>query len=65
MCIERRCAVRADDLQILQPVVIWNAIDVVKDQRHRPALPVFVLATLLTAPLLEALREEPLLQLAS
>jgi hypothetical protein len=63
--IESRRAIRTHDLQVLQPVVIWNAVDVVENQRHRPAPPVFVLAAPLAAPHLEALREEALLQLAS
>ena len=42
--LERRGAVRADDAQVLEPVVIRNAVDVVEDQRERPSAPALTLA---------------------
>jgi len=36
---ERRVAVRADDPEVLEPVVVMHAVDVIQDQRHPPAPP--------------------------
>jgi hypothetical protein len=62
MRIERGCAVRAHDLQVLEPVVIGHAVDVVKDQRHAAALPFLALAAQLARPCLEPGVVEPLLE---
>src|SRR5215218_4398605 len=56
MRLERRRAVRADDPEILEPVVGRDAVDVVEDQRHARAAPQLVLAAHLAAALLDALR---------
>ena len=65
MRVERRRAVRADDPQVLEPVVVGDAVDVVEDQRHRggraSARPG---RRARTRRLLEAACEEPLLELA-
>jgi hypothetical protein len=58
-------AIGTDDPQVLKPVVIRHSIDVIEDQRHRLAAPVFVLTAHLAAPLLQTLQEETLLQLVS
>ncbi|HET8954922.1 MAG TPA: hypothetical protein VFN18_04610 [Solirubrobacterales bacterium] len=63
MGIESRRAIRADDSQILDPVVIRNAVDVVEDQSHGPAAPIFVLTTHLAEPLLYPLGEESPLEI--
>jgi hypothetical protein len=55
--VESRGTVRANDLQVLQTIVIRNTVNVIEDQRHRPALPIFVLAAHLAAPVLQTLRE--------
>jgi hypothetical protein len=65
MRIERCGAIGADDLEVLDPIVVWNAVDVVEDQRHQTTPPQFVLAALLATALLEALAEEALLELAA
>src|SRR5437763_8417233 len=63
MRVESRGAIRADDLQVLEPVVRRDAVDVVEDQRHAAAPPVLALAAQLATPLLQAGVVEPLLQL--
>ena len=60
--IERRGAIRAHDLQVLQAVVIGHAIDVIEDQREPAAPPDLVLSAELTTPDLQARIEETLLQ---
>src|SRR5690606_28209843 len=45
-----------------EAVVVWHPVDVVDDQRHPLAPPELALAALLAATLLEALAEEPLLE---
>jgi hypothetical protein len=54
MRVERRRRVGADDPKVLQPVVVGNAVHVVEDQRHLPALPLLTLAAQLKAPVLQA-----------
>jgi hypothetical protein len=63
MRIEGRSAVRANDPQVLQAVVIGDSIDVIEDQRHRPSPPVFALAAHLAASLLQIFEIKSLLQL--
>src|SRR5947209_11314500 len=53
MRIERRRAVRANDLKILEPVVGCDAVDVVQDQSHLPAMPVLALTAKLAGSSLE------------
>jgi hypothetical protein len=65
MGVERRVAVRADDPQVLDPVVMAVAVDVVEDQRHAMSLPDLVLAAQLAPALLEPFAVEPLLQRAA
>jgi hypothetical protein len=52
--IERRGAVRADDPQVLKPMVVVHAIDVVKDHAHHLAPPNLALAAELANRLLQA-----------
>ena len=61
--IERGIAVRAHDPQVLEPVVIANAVDVVKDKAHRTPHPLFALAAQLAHRLLEAFLQEAALQM--
>jgi hypothetical protein len=50
--VERCGAVGADDPQVLQAIVIRDAVDVIEDQRHRPTTPIFILAAHLAQPIL-------------
>src|SRR5919206_1789870 len=61
--VERRIAVRAHDAQVLDPVVVVHAVDVIEDQRHPPPVPDLALPAELTSALLEPGREQALLQL--
>ena len=54
MRIERRGAVGTDDPEVLESVVVRDAVDVVEDHRHRRATPPLTLAAELTDPLLES-----------
>ena len=65
MRVERGIAVGADDSQILEPVVVGHAVDVVEDQRHVALVPVLVLAAELAHPVLELRVVETLLQIAA
>jgi hypothetical protein len=60
---ERRGAVRADNPQVLDPVVCRGAVDVIEDQRHRLAAPLLPLIAQLTASLLYALVVEASFQM--
>jgi hypothetical protein len=62
MRVERRRAVRAHDLEVLEPIVRGHAVDVVEDQRHAAPAPPLVLTAELAAPLLEAFGEQALLE---
>src|SRR5437764_13994858 len=44
VCIQRRGAVRTNDLEVLEPVVRGYAIDVVQDQSHLAPAPLLALA---------------------
>src|SRR6202041_3085848 len=55
VCVEGRVAVRADDAEVLEPVVGRGAVDVVKDQRHRSPVPDLTLATQLASPFLQSI----------
>jgi hypothetical protein len=63
MRVKRRGAVRADDAEVLEPIVIRHAVDVVEDQSHRLPAPHLVLAAELASRLLDPLREQPALQM--
>jgi hypothetical protein len=43
MSVERGSAVRTDDPEVLETVVVRNAVDVVENQRHSPTAPRLVL----------------------
>src|SRR4051794_4890126 len=62
MRVERGVAVRADDPQVPEPVVVMHAVDVVEDQGHAAPAPRLALTAQLTAPVLDPLREEALLE---
>jgi hypothetical protein len=47
-------AVRAQDPQVLEPVVVRDPIDVVEDQRQARAAPLLALAAVLTATRFDA-----------
>jgi hypothetical protein len=57
--LECRGTVRACDPKILEPIVIGDAVDVVKDQRHPRTTPDLTLAAELAMPPLEPLFEQP------
>ena len=52
--VERRGAVRAEDPQVLEPVVVRDAVAVVQDQRQAPTPPLLALPALLAAARLQA-----------
>jgi hypothetical protein len=58
MGVERRVAVRTEDAQVLEAVVVPHAVDVIEHERHPGALPHLALAADLATRLLEALREQ-------
>jgi hypothetical protein len=62
MGFERGRAVRADDAEVLEPVVVVDPVDVVQDQRQRAPPRELALAAELAATLLEAFGVQPLLQ---
>jgi len=53
MRVERRCAIRADDPEVLQPVVVRHAVDVIQNERQRAPAPGVSLAAQLALRLLE------------
>ena len=63
--VERGRAVRAQDPQVLQAVVVADAVDVVEDQAHRPSTPQLALAADLTARRLQPLAVETVLQMVA
>jgi len=65
VCLERRSAVRAHDAQVLDPIVVADAVDVIEDQRHASPAPHLTLAAELALTRLEARLVEPLLQMAT
>lgn len=60
--VERRVAVRADDAEIFQAVVVSDPIDVIKDERHPSPVPYLALPAELAGTLLDAFLVEPALQ---
>lgn len=58
VCVERRSAIRAQDAQVLEPMIIGNSVDVVKNQRELASIPVLTLAARFTSPSLETFVEE-------
>src|SRR5829696_5672096 len=58
MRVERRRAVRAHDLQVLEAFVGGDPVAVIEDQGHSPPLPDLVLSADLAAPLLAAFEVE-------
>jgi hypothetical protein len=62
MRVERGVAVRADDPEVLEPVVVVHAVHVVEDQGHAAPAPRLALAAQLAAAVLDPLREEALLE---
>jgi hypothetical protein len=62
MRIERRSAVRADDPEVFQPVIVSLAVDVVKNQAEGPAEPELTLTAQLAMPRLKPVRPEASLQ---
>jgi hypothetical protein len=65
MCFEGGSAVGTENAQILEPMVVGHAVDVIEDQRHSPAAPDLFLAAFLAPPLLHPLAEEALFQLTA
>jgi hypothetical protein len=63
--LERGGAIGADDAKVRQAVVVGNAVDVIKDQRHRAAAPQLALPTQLALPCLESRVIKALLQVAA
>jgi hypothetical protein len=65
MRVERRGAVRAHDAQVLDPVVIADAVHVIEDQGHSAPAPHLALAAQLALARFEARAVQPLLQMAA
>jgi hypothetical protein len=65
MGLQRGGAVRTHDPEILNPVVVRNAIDVIEDKGHPAAMPVLVLAAEFTAQLEKSARDQSLLEVAA
>lgn len=65
VCIESRGAIWADDPQILKPVVVRDAVDVIEDQRHPATAPNLVLSAQLAIPRFEAFCEQSSLDMAA
>jgi hypothetical protein len=63
--VQRRGAVRAHDPEILEAVVVPDAVDVVEDQRHAGAAPRLVLTAELADRRLDALAVETVLQMSA
>jgi hypothetical protein len=58
-------AVWTEDAQVLDAVVVRDAVDVIEDQGHPTAPPHFSLTTELAPPLLETSRVQAILQMVS
>src|SRR3954467_2533596 len=65
MGVERRRTVRANDAQVLEAVIPAVAVDVVENQRDQTTVPELALSAQLTAPLLQALFVEPVLEMTA
>jgi len=65
MGIQRRRAVRADDAQVLEPVVVAYPVHVIEDQCHPTPAPKLALSTYLASSVLEALSKQPPLEVTS
>jgi len=65
MGVERGVAVRAQDPEVLEPVVVVDAVDVVQDERHPAAAPELALAADLALWMLQAFGEQPALQVTA
>ena len=63
--IQRRRAIGAEDSQVLNPVVVPNAVDVIEDHRHPLAAPALALTALLAFRSLQAGLDQTLLQVAA
>jgi hypothetical protein len=63
--VERRRAVGADDAEILEPVVVRHAVDVIEDQGERATVPELALTAELAPWRLDALGEQTPLQVAA
>jgi hypothetical protein len=63
--LEGRSAVWTDDAQVLNAVVVRHPIGVIEDQRHPFTSPDLPLAAELTPSLLDALAEQPALEMPS
>src|SRR4051812_19358567 len=65
MSVERRRAVRADNPQVREPVVVRHSVHVVEDQRHATSAPFLALTAKLAAALFDALLVQSLLEVAA
>src|SRR5689334_19320519 len=60
--VKCRVAVRTDDAEVLDPIVVANPVDVIEDERHVPPVPRLALAAELANTVLEPLLVEPCLE---
>jgi hypothetical protein len=60
-----RCAVRTEDAQVLEPVVVADAVDVVEDQGQLCAAPDFALSAELASSILQPFLVQALLEIGA
>ena len=65
MGVERGRAVRADNPQVLEPVVVGDSIYVIQDERHPTAHPFLILPTQLALSLLDPFLEQSGLEMSA
>jgi hypothetical protein len=65
MGVKGRGAVRTDDTEIFETIVVSQPVDVIEDQRHSSTHPDFVLTTHLAPPSLKPVLEQPRLKMST
>jgi len=63
--VKGRGTVGTNDPQVLDAIVVGDSVDVIEDQRHARAAPLFILAAKLAFAAFHALGIEALLQVAA
>jgi hypothetical protein len=63
MRVERRSAIRTNDAEILEPMVLSSPVGVIENQRHPTSVPILALTTHLAAPLFHSFVVEASLQM--
>ncbi|MDQ3608794.1 MAG: hypothetical protein M3459_07830 [Actinomycetota bacterium] len=65
MGVERGVAIRTDDAQVLESVVVSDTVDVIEDKRHASAVPQLAEAADLTSGRLQPLGKQPSLEMVA